>query len=222
MNFGKLRKIVSSAGTSVSNSLTKSFSGQPAKGKAIDKATSFFGGDKIKALLSKELENEALIKSFKKELKSQRKLDILLNKTNPLSKKDIGQKVREFAVEQGGPSGNFVQRQIKHTADDFSHPILNTKKTLMNMLYTYSPETGLVARSNKGIAGQAALTIGFPAWMASGALKDKELSPGSRTGRATSYAALPFVTRRFVPSMVAYTAADKIFKGKAHEAVRAY
>lgn len=134
----------------------------------------------------------------------------IINK--PTMKRLIGEAKRKTM-----PPGNFVQRQIHHVAEDASHPIRNLKESLLNIFYKYDPHSKTMAGKSRLYAtGSAALAVGFPAWMISDVVKDKDLSKGNKVGKSIAYAAIPpmTVSPSWVPSILAYSMADKAFRKK--------
>lgn len=190
------------------------FNKAPVSGEFLDKATRAIGGNSVKESFTTELMNEHARRLNKSTSKHYRKLLNLTDPGSAISKSEMNKGIREFNVAHGTPEGNFVQRQLHNAAEDVAHPIANTKKSLMHMLYNYDPKRGLVGKSPGGIAVASAMGLGFPAWTMYDAAKEKNTSPAAKAGKMTAYGTIPFALRRFVPSMAAYGIADKAFKGR--------
>lgn len=194
----------------LSNIFTSSWKylNSPVSEKFLSGATKAFGGNATKNAITAEMKSNAS-RSAAKSLLQKR-----------LKNKEITPDVyraflRKSNIEHGAPKGNFVQRQMAVTADDLSHPVANTKKSLMKHVMDYDPETGgMVGKKRLNVIGGAALSTAFPAWMIHDVVKDENLSKPSKVGKSVSYAALPLAVTKLTPSFAAYGVVDSIFKSK--------
>lgn len=178
----------------------------PVAGKGLDKVVKAFGGSATKNSLATEARLQHMRAAAKEVLKNRLK-------SGEITADIYRHQLRQSAIKHGVPKGNFLQRQIAYVANDISHPIANSKMSLMRHVTNYDPITDkMVGKSPLGIAGASALGIGFPAWMIRGTLKDKNLSNTSKAGRSVAYATLPLATTKLVPSILGYSAVDKVFK----------
>lgn len=193
----------------MTNKLASMFSAlsRPVKGKHIDTLTRAFGGKKTLRLLGDEAKATVMRGNKKSQLKT-------LLRSGEISKSTYKNKLRKFDDKLPMYRGSFVSRHARRFVDDVAHPVRNTKMSLMNMLYTSDKSGNMVNRSAKGLVGQGILNVGLPAWFISDVAKDKTLSTPKKIGKAVAYSALPLSSRKFIPSMIGYSAIDSVFKGK--------
>lgn len=136
---------------------------------------------------------------------------------------DIGRKTYRKAVgaakTAGSGTGGFFKRLGRDSLKDIRNPVDNIRGNIVKKFRTFDPEAmKWTNKSLGGIAGGLAVDAAFTASLAAPVWKDKDTSTGKKIGKTMTYAAMPLAFNRTLPSMAAYTAADKIFSSKKKKA----
>lgn len=136
---------------------------------------------------------------------------------------DIGKKTYRKAVGAAktarSGTGGFFKRLGRDSLKDIRNPVDNIRGNIVKKFRTFDPETmKWTNKSLGGIAGGLAVDAAFTASLAAPVWKDKDTSTGKKIGKTMTYAAMPLAFNRTLPSMAAYTAADKMFSSKKKKA----